>query len=386
MNKKKLRLVITGGHLTPALAVIEELQRQGDWEILFIGRKYAAEGDRTPSIGSQVIRNRGIRFAPIRAGRLQRRFTRWTIPAALKIPLGFFQAFFHLVRFRPQVILSFGGYVSVPVVLAGWFLKIPAITHEQTNVKGLATKINTPFAKKIAVSWPETLGLFPSSKVILTGNPIRKAILDKPNRKIWQTLDYPSDLPLVFITGGNQGSHVINKAVEESLLKLVKMANVFHQCGYLQAMGDFERLEKARSNLPFVLQKRYHVKKYLDTQEMATLLQKADLVVSRAGANTLTELAVLGKPALLIPFPWLYHDEQIKNAEILERVGTAEIIPQGDFLAQRLLVEIRSMLRSLGDYQKNAPQAKKLVKLDAVQKIVELVEKTVDEKKKRPSS
>jgi len=370
------KIVITGGHLTPAMAVIDELINQGGWEIFFIGRKYATEGEKTPSVESQLIPDRGIWFTPINAGRSPRHFNRYTLISLLKVPLGFFQAFYHLFRLRPQLILSFGGYVSVPVVFAGWFLRIPIITHEQTTVRSLATKINSIFAKRIAVSWPQAREQFPKEKVIFTGNPIRKEIF-KVNQRVWRILDFPKGLPLVFVTGGNQGSHVINLAVESILPRLLKIANVFHQCGHLQALGDFERLEKDREKLPKKFKERYHVRKYLTAEEMGTLFNKANLVVCRAGANTLTEIAALGKPVLFIPLPWLYQDEQTKNAQMLVEAGTAEILPQKDLSGNTLYQRIDTLIQNLNKYEKSAVAAKKLVKLDAAQRIVREIERIV---------
>lgn len=367
------RIIITGGHLTPALAVIDELIRRGSWEILFIGRKYAVEGDRTPPIEAQIIPKRGIWFVAINAGRVQRFFTRYTILALLKIPLGFFQAFYHLIRFKPNVILSFGGYVSVPVVFAGWLLGIPALTHEQTAVQGLATKVNTLFAKKIAVSWPKTLDQFPAKKAVLTGNPIRGEIFIV-NEKLWRTLNFEKDLPFILVTGGNQGSHVINQAVKGALPQLVKKYNLFHQCGHVAIFGDYEQLLKAQKKLSPKLKRRYHFKKYVTGKEWSTLLGKADLVVSRAGANIISELAALGKPAILIPLPWLYQDEQTKNAQMLTRIGIAKILPQKKLSTKTLSSSINKMITNLDKYKANAPKAKKLVKLDAAKRIVDLIE------------
>ena len=372
---KKKKVVVTGGHLTPALAVIDELLDRGGWQIFFFGRKFAMEGDKTPSVEFQVMAEKDLPFIPIKAGRVQRRFTRYTIPAILKIPVGFFQSFFWLLRIKPDIILSFGGYVSVPVVLAGWLLRIPVVTHEQTTVFGLATRINAFFAKKVAVSWPQTIAKLPDNKVVLTGNPIRKEIFEV-NEQIWQVLNFERNLPLVFITGGNQGSHTINQTVQLVLPQLVEKVNVFHQCGHLNALGDFERLEEIRDKLPPRLKKRYHVKKYLSSVEMGTVLNKADLVVSRAGANTITELIALGKPVLLIPLPWLYQNEQMKNAQMVEGVGLAKILPQKELSSGSLLKVIVEMMKNLTNYQKNGAKAKKLVKLNAAQKIADLVEKT----------
>lgn len=372
----KKRIVITGGHLTPALAVIEELIKEDKWEIFFLGRRYASDRERTPSVESLIIPDRGLWFFPISAGRFPRYLDRYAFLSLFKIPLGFLQAFYYLLRFRPRVILSFGGYVSVPVVLAGWLLRIPSLTHEQTAIKGLATRINAPFVKKIAVSWSQTVGYFSSKKVVLTGNPIRKEVFEV-NEKIWRLLKFEKDLPLVFITGGNQGSHVINKTVEEILPQLVKVANVFHQCGHLQALGDFEKLQEARGKLSEKLKGRYHVRKYLNAKEMGTLLNKAGLIVARSGANNLTEIAALGKPALFIPYPWLYQDEQTQNAQMLVDVGIAEVLPQKDLSGKNLLQKIETMIQNRKRYEEKAPAAKKTVKLQAARGITAEIGKMV---------
>jgi len=368
------KIVITGGHLTPALAVIEELIKRGGGEIYFLGRKYAAEGEKTPSLESLVISQKGIWFIPINAGRIQQKFTHWTIPAALRIPLGFFQALYHLIRLRPQVILSFGGYVSVPVVIAGWLLGIPSITHEQTTVVGLSTKINSFFVKKIAISWQQTRHQLPQNKVVLTGNPLRKEIF-KIKEKLWEVLKFEKGLPLILVTGGNQGSHRINLAVEGALPKILRRYNLFHQTGHLKALGDFDRLEEIRSKLPPNLQRRYHLKKYVFDEEWGTLFGRADLVVSRAGINTLTELLALGKPSLVIPIPWLYGDEQTKNAQMLKEIGIAEILPQEKLTPKTFYQAIEKMMRHLENYRCNLVKAKKLIIPNAAQKIIDEVEK-----------
>lgn len=372
MVKKKI--VITGGHLTPALAVIEELEKKKDWQIYFLGRQYASEAEKTPSMEAELLEGRPLTFIPLITGRVRRHWDRHTLFSYLKIPLGFFHALAWLMRIRPHLILSFGGYVSVPVVLAGWLMRIPILNHEQTAVYGLASQFNRFFANQIAVSWLESEKHFPQKKVVFTGNPIRKKILTF-DQKIWSVFDFEKNLPLLFFTGGNQGSHVINRTVGEAIRDLLKDNNVFIQVGHLTTHGDFEWLEEKREKLPPTLKKRFHLKKYLDDQEMGTFLNKADVVVSRAGANIVTELAALGKPALLIPLPYASADEQTKNAQILVKAGTAEILNQDQLTPLKLRKQIQTMMKNLGQYQKKTPQAKKLVQLEAAEKIVELAGK-----------
>ncbi|MFH1840785.1 MAG: UDP-N-acetylglucosamine--N-acetylmuramyl-(pentapeptide) pyrophosphoryl-undecaprenol N-acetylglucosamine transferase [Candidatus Shapirobacteria bacterium] len=368
------KIVITGGHLTPALAVIEQLQKRGEWQIYFVGRRYAMEGDKTPSIESEVIPKMGIFFEAIDAGRIQRRFTRYTLLALMKVPWGFWQAWRLLEKFKPKVVLSFGGYVSVPVVIAAWLKKIPVITHEQTTVRGLATRVNTLFARKIAISWPRTSKYYPMEKTVITGNPIRKSCF-RVNKRLFEDLRFGGERPFVLITGGNQGSHQINQVIEEILPKLLRKANVLHQCGHVEYFGDFKGLDEARKKLPEALKKRYHLRRYLIEGEMGTFLNKADLVVSRAGANIMTELIALGKPVLMIPLPFLR--EQKNNAQMLTDLGMAEMLSEKEVTPEKVLNMIEKMLANLVFYKKNAITSRKLVRKNAAQQIVELVEKTL---------
>ncbi len=372
----KKKIVITGGHLTPALAVIEELEKKKNWQIYFLGRQYASEIEKTNSMEMELLEEKPLTFIPIIAGKVQRHWDRYTLFSYLKIPAGFFHSFGYLLKIRPQIILSFGGYVSVPVVLAGWLMRIPIITHEQTAAYGLASKFNYFFAQKIALSWAESEKYFPKKKVVLTGNPIRKNVL-QPDQKIWRVFDFDEKLPLIFITGGNQGSHIINQTVAKIIPQLVKNHNIFHQVGHLRVKGDFETLEGIRKKLPSKVKNRFHCKRYLDDKEMGTFLNKADLVVSRAGANIVTELAALGKPALLIPLPWAYADEQTKNAQLLAEAGIAEILPQDKLSPQKLSQSITKMVNKLEQYKKHSSQVKKLVRLDAAQEIVKIAEKLI---------
>src|SRR3990167_5082544 len=155
-----MKILVTGAHFTTAVAVIEELknlpagrQEQKDIDIVYVGRKTTREGDSSHSVESQVLPQLGVKFISIITGRLQRAFTIYTFSSLLKIPIGFLQSFFILLKEKPDVILSFGGYVAVPLVIAGWLLSIPIIIHEQTLVSGLANTISSFFADKVAVSF-----------------------------------------------------------------------------------------------------------------------------------------------------------------------------------------------------------------------------------------
>jgi UDP-N-acetylglucosamine--N-acetylmuramyl-(pentapeptide) pyrophosphoryl-undecaprenol N-acetylglucosamine transferase len=347
-----MKVLITGAHFTPAAATIEQLKKISRADIIYIGRTTTREGDEAKSVESQVLPKMGVKFIPIIAGRLQRQLTVFTIPSLLKIPIGFMQALFFILREQPDVILSFGGYVAVPVVVAGWLFSVPVIIHEQTLLSGLANRISALFADKIAVSFQNT---FKGEKVILTGNPIRPEVVQKPVSK--------TKLPTILVMGGNQGSHVINLAVEQCLQKLLKIANVYHQTGDSK-FKDYERLERWSGD-PVSSAGKYQIKKWIG-EEYPEVLSRADLVVSRAGINTLSELALLGKPALLIP---ISNREQNKNASFFEGLGLSKTLPQSKLSGEELLKNIKQMLNNLSFLKQKAKEAGKVIIPDAAKRL-----------------
>lgn len=348
-----IKVLITGAHFTPAVATIEQLKKYPDVKIIYVGRNTTLEGDNSLSQESQILPSLGVKFIPIIAGRLQRSFTIYTIPALLKIPIGFIQAFFIILLQKPDVILSFGGYVALPIVFMGWLWSIPIIVHEQTLVSGLANTISSFFADKIALSFSSD-NRYKNSKVIVTGNPIRQIILNK------HKLVSKKKKPLILITGGNQGSHIINKTAEEAIDKLTKIASIIHVTGD-NKFKDFERLKNIQNE-------NYSVQKWIG-EDYGEILQKTDLVISRAGANTLTELAYLGIPALVIPIPYLYQDEQNKNAKFFADLGLVKILPQSQLSAELLIKKILNMLFNLDHLKLKNKNARAAIKPDAAKRL-----------------
>lgn len=359
-----MKILITGTHFTPAVAVINQLKRYKDVEIVYVGRNTTREGDTTPAQESEEIPKLGVRFIPIITGRLQRSFTLYTVPSLLKIPVGFIQSFFIILKEKPDVILSFGGYLSVPIVFSGWLLSIPIIIHEQTLILGLANKISSLFADKIAVSF-KTDKLINDKRAILTGNPLRDDVLN-PNIKLtheYQNIFKTSKkekLPLTLIMGGNQGSHVINITVEQCLKQLKKISCIIHITGDSK-FNDFERLN-------ILVSDRYLVKKWLG-KEYGAILKKADLVICRAGINTLNEIAYMGKPALVIPIPYLYQDEQNKNAKYFESLGLVRILPQSKLSGKSILEYIKGCLNDLNHFKNSTEKAKVVMTQDAARRL-----------------
>lgn len=364
-----MKILITGSHFTPALAVIEELKKYQDTEIVYIGRKYTREGDKTLSLESQTLPKLGVKFIPIISGRLQRAFTIYTFPSLLKIPIGFIQSFYFLLKEKPQVILSFGGYNAIPVVICGWLLSIPIIIHEQTLVSGLANQICAFFADKIAISFSNN-EFSKMNKTILTGNPIRKEITSpqplQPQYKKLINNALKKHLPVILITGGNQGSHLINKTIAQILPELSKNACIIHQTGDSK-FNDFEKLTTQKELLNN--KDHYLVNKWIDVNDFGAIIAHADLVISRAGINTLLELAFVGVPTLLIPIPYLPKDEQNVNAKFFKELGLSEVIHQKDLTAENILKKINEMIKNLPQLKNQAKKAKEAIILEAAERL-----------------
>ncbi len=369
-----MKIVITGGHLSPALEVINELQSNPKWSntsILVLGRKYSFEGDKALSLEYLTMKKNKIPFEDIKTARLQRKFTRYTIFSLIKFPYGFFRAIFVMNKFKPDVVLSFGGYVSIPSTLAGFFLNIPVVIHEQTLEAGVANKIASIFAKKICISWEESRKFFPKSKTILTGIPVRKFKIQNLKFKIAE-----DKTPLIYVTGGSSGSHAINILIEGCLKKLLSDYQIIHQTGDSE-YGDFDRLEKLKKSFPEKLQDRYLITKFVDPSRVGSILSKADLVISRSGINTVVELLSYGKPSLLIPLPYGQNNEQLKNALIIKKVGLGEIVNQEEVSSEDLNNKITDMFKNISSYKMHAKDGQTLIIENAAKKIVDVLSSEV---------
>lgn len=363
-----------GGHFAAALAVIESLPK--DISVMVVGRKYTFEAEKTESLEYQTAQKCGLTFVSITTGRLQRKLTRHTLFSLAKVPVGYFQALHVLRTFKPDVVLSFGGYVSVPVGFAAKTLRIPIIVHEQIFGAGLANKVVAKFARKVAVSWKESAKFFPSEKVVVTGNPMRKV-----QSSTFKDYSFDEKLPIIYVTGGSGGAHAINVLIEECLEKLLEKYIVVHQTGDAKAFGDFDRLEKKKASLSKELQKRYVVTKFVEPQEVWSILEKAELVVSRSGINTVSELLFFGKPCLLIPLPYGQQNEQLTNAIFIKEKGIAEIAEQENLTGEKLFHEINNMIKNIEEYKKNSKDAKESITPNAADKIISLVEHVNNETK-----
>ena len=366
-----MKIALTGGHLSPALSIIEEIPKE--WKVIFIGRKYNFEGDKSISLEYNIIKELGIEFENLTTGRFQRKLTRNTIPSLFKLPTGFFTALKILHKHQPDIILGFGGYIQLPVIFAAFFMRIPVVIHEQTLEVGAANQISARFAKKICISWESSRKFFPKDKTVLTGIPLRKQTIE-----IGKDKDLiKKDNPQVFITGGSSGSHFINKLTEDSLGGILVKYKIVHQTGDSKKFNDFDRLEKIKKTFPDELKRNYILTKFINPAEFSKAMKESDLVISRAGINTVSEILYFNKPCILIPIPFAQKNEQFKNSLFLKNLGLAEIIEQKNATSNLLTQKINIMLNNQDNYKTKKFEDLSFEK--AASTIIEILKKCAEE-------
>ncbi len=318
MSKK---IVLTGGgtagHVTPNMALIPELKELG-YEICYIGSHTGIE--------KKLIEDFGIPYYSISTGKLRRYFDPKNFSDPFRVMKGFVEARTLLKRLQPDVVFSKGGFVSVPVIRAAASLKIPCILHESDMTPGLANKLSFSSAKTICCNFPETLELLPADKAVLTGTPIRKELLTGSKEAGKKFCGFTDDKPVIMVTGGSLGAQSINETIRFALPRLLPHFNVVHLCGK-------DKMDNLKLNVEGYKQFEY-VK-----NEMKDIFAMADVVVSRAGANAICELAALRKPNVLIPLSAKSsRGDQIINAKSFEQQGFSLVIDNEE-LDEDILVE-----------------------------------------------
>ena len=340
VETRNIRIVIagggTGGHVLPAVSVIEELaRREIAVDYLWIGSPRSVE--------QSAAERHGIRFVAISTGKLRRYKDVKNLVDIVRVPVGLAQSLRVLRAYKPDVIFSTGGFVSVPTVVAGAKIA-PILTHEQTTTIGLATKINARFADVMALSYEQTRSqVTGKSKVVVTGNPVRLSLLDGDASKALAHYGFDASLPLLYVTGGARGSSPINQRIEQLLPELLEYCQILHQTGPADANGDAARLRTLRETLPPALRRRYVVTEFV-RDELKDVYAAATLVLARSGAGMIAELPLVGKPALFIPLPNTSSGEQDRNARFLADAGAAVVLPQLEATPERLKAELLALL------------------------------------------
>ena len=325
-----MKVLISGGHLTPAVALIDYIQsKHPETEIVFAGRLYSRISDQQPSPEKQEISKRGVTFVPFNSGKLTSGSLFTKIIQLMKLCVSIVSAFVLIGRQQPTVFLSFGGYLAVPLAVAAWLWRVPVLTHEQTRTIGVANKLILPLAKKIALSYPEAGAGLPESKTVITGNPIRPSLFKAAPKPAWLTTK--STKPILYVTGGSQGSEIINTTISRMADYLLKDWVVIHQCGFASKARNYEReLHQTTIKLSKQKQDRYYIRPWIEEQELSWIYDNATASITRAGANTLHEIALKQLPSIIIPLPFSHQDEQLLNAKALSENGAALMLLQKD--------------------------------------------------------
>lgn len=334
-----MTLLLTGGHLTPALACIDYLQKSSpDSTILFVGRMQTQNGTRQRSREQEEVEKRKVPFIPFSTGKLVHGSLAAKLLQIFPFSRSLTKAFGIIGRYRPDAVVSFGSYVAVPIALAAWIWRVPVITHEQTRTAGIANSLIGKVAHTVALAHPESAQYFPTTKTVVTGNLIRQTLFTNTTvQPSWFTENLSK--PLLYITGGNQGSEVLNTTVSQCLTQLVRDWTVIHQCGAPTAQRNYKKdLQAYKRALNPQLRKRYFIREWIQEHELAWIYQHATASISRAGANTVDEIVLHAIPTIFIPLPFSHRDEQLLNAKAISKSGGALLLPQ-QHLSPDLLVK-----------------------------------------------
>jgi UDP-N-acetylglucosamine--N-acetylmuramyl-(pentapeptide) pyrophosphoryl-undecaprenol N-acetylglucosamine transferase len=341
-NRQIIKLVVagggTGGHVFPGMAVVEAMESYGRIDVMWIGTGRPVE--------KNALLEHKWDYKILNTGPLRGSGISGTVSSLAGLPFSTIRACSWLKSFRPHVVLGVGGYVSGPTLLAARILRIPAALHEQNLIPGLTNRLASKFVKTVFVSFKETTKYFPRNRVIFTGNPVRKDIFQSQNHKIAQSHN-------ILVLGGSQGARCMNRLASSAIEVLWQSGfhlGIIHQTGRL----DMSYVEKfyADANIP--------AKVVQFISNIGESYSWADLVICRAGAGTLAELAITGKPSILIPYPWATDGHQDANARKLAEAGASKYFLEGEVGAIKLAGEIQSLLEDPQKLNNMGENARKL--------------------------
>jgi len=351
----------TGGHLFPGLAVAEALKERGVTDILFVGTEKGIEARVIPREGYKIkfIRSRGI------VGKSLLR----SIEGLLVLIFSIIDSLKIIRSFRPDIVIGVGGYSSFGPVFVSRLMGIPSVILEQNSIPGLANRILGRFSSAVCITYHESFHFFPSSKTILTGNPIRRRIADGSREGGYRLFGLSPHKDTVFIFGGSSGATSINRAMVSALKELLDIKDsvqFLHQTGdrdYELVKDAYRSYGISATVAPFIYQ-------------MPEAYAVADIIISRAGATTLAEITALGKAAILIPYPFAAGKHQEYNAKKLHEMGAAIMIPDNELTGERLAIEIKRLLRDQSlrkELEKNSRAFGRPEAADSVVNIIESV-------------
>ena len=352
------RIILTGGgtagHVTPNIALLPRL-RELQYDIHYIGSYNGME--------KQLVEQQGIPYHGISSGKLRRYFSLQNFTDPFRVLKGFSEANRLIKQLKPDVIFSKGGFVSVPVVIAGKKNHVPVIIHESDMTPGLANKLSIPSAAKVCCNFPETVKSLPADKAVLTGTPIRQELLNGSKEAAREFCGFTADKPVLMVIGGSLGAASVNDNVRKILPELLKEFQVVHLCG------------KGKTDESLNGTAGYVQYEYIQ-DELPDLFAMADIVISRAGANAICEIRELHKPNLLIPLSAnASRGDQILNARSFERQGFSMVLEEEEITESTLLNAIRELYQNRESYVHAMSESSHM---NSIEKITGLIEDCVN--------
>lgn len=333
VSLKPKKIILTGGgsagHVTPNIALMPKLKELG-YEIQYIGTKDGIE--------KKIIEKENIEYHIISSGKLRRYFDLKNFTDPFRVVKGVWDAAKIIKKEKPNVVFSKGGFVSVPVVLAAFFHKVPVIIHESDYTPGLANKIAIPYCTKVCVTFPESLKHIKKGKGVMTGSPIRKELLEGSRITGAKLCGFQDKKPILMVVGGSLGSKFLNEIIRSNLDRFLKSYNIIHICG--------------KGNLATHVSHKIGYKQFeYVSEELPHLMAASDLFITRAGANTLFELLALKKPHLLIPLPATQsRGDQILNAKSFEKSGYSMVLEEENLNAELLLKTLHEIYENRASF------------------------------------
>lgn len=351
-----MRILLTGGgsggHLFPLIAIARQIKKSApDAEFLFIG---------PDTLTMNILNDENIPCQFIFAGKLRRYASFNFIFDFFGFIIGFFQALWHILIFMPDVTFSKGGYGGLSSSIVSWLYRIPLIIHESDSIPGLSNKISSRFAKRISISFAETEKYFPVAKTALMGNPVREEILNGSKNEAKTIFNLTLTRPTLLVIGGSQGAEAINEFIYFMLPRLLNKYEIIHQCG----ANNYENAKKNTSENPY-----YHLLPFLNETQIKHAYAASDLIISRAGAGSITEISANAKPSIIIPLPSSASDHQKANAYAYAKTGATSVLEQANLTPNIFEDEIDHLLSSPELLAKMSASAKNFYHPDAAEKI-----------------
>jgi UDP-N-acetylglucosamine--N-acetylmuramyl-(pentapeptide) pyrophosphoryl-undecaprenol N-acetylglucosamine transferase len=376
------KIVITGGgsggHVSVASGLIEAIKKKNQQlfkNLVYIGGDLGMVGEKYgDSLEQRRFKNVDFRTRFIRAGKFQRKLSPTSIKLLFRTLLGVIDSYRVLKQEKPDLIFSTGGFVTVPVCIVGWLKGIPIYLHEQTASVGLANRIVGKFAKKIYIAFDSSQKYFRKEKTELVGNIVRDAVITVNTTDVSDefkdiVLKNP-DLPLIYISGGGLGSHIINSKVLSEIEDLLSKYRVILQTGNNKTFNDYKKALEIKNKLTSEKQDRFLPIRFIDDNNIGYVYHTTNLFLGRAGANTVYEIAVLGKASIFIPIPWVTNNEQYENAKVLENLGLSRIIKEDEFKDINLVEILENEIRNLPKERIDSTILKTKFPTNAVEKVL----------------